>query len=244
MSCTSIERITSSSSEKEIMHVFLLIGQSNMAGRAKLKTGDETFIKNCVLWNGKDWEPAKAPFNRYSTHLKPTFTQGMNSGPEFVRTYQKANPRVKVGIINWARGGSSIEEWHPDHKLKLYPAAVSNTLAALSIEGELKGILWHQGESNSKRSHLYPTQLKDHIQRLRLAFNQPKLPFVYGQIGLWNKDYVSFNKMITKQPKNIPNTSCIKTNNLTNFDPYHFDHQSQLIMGQRYAVEMLKLLKN
>jgi len=244
VSCTSVERKPTKDTTQEITHVFLLIGQSNMAGRAKLKAGDDKQLKNCVLWNGNNWEPAKAPFNRYSTHLKPSFTQGMNSGPEFVKAYQKANPGVKVGIINWARGGSSIEEWHPDHKLDLYHAAVKNTKAALSINGELKGILWHQGESNSKRSHLYPKQLKEHIQRLREVFNQPKLPVVYGQIGLWNKDYVSFNKMITQQPANIPYTRCIKTNDLTNFDPYHFDHPSQLIMGKRYAAEMLQLLKN
>ena len=48
--------------------------------------------------------------------------------------------------------------------------------------------------------------------------------------------------MIIKQPAIIPNTACIRTDNLKNFDAYHFDHASQMEMGRRYAAAMLKLL--
>ena len=224
------------------MHIFLLIGQSNMCGRAKLEAGDEKVIADCMLWNGESWEAAKAPLNRYSTHLKPTFTQGMNCGPTFVEAYQKANPGVKVGIINWARGGSSIEEWHPDQKIDLFKDAVKQALAAQKKSGVLKGILWHQGETNFKRTALYPKQLSEHVTRLRKELKQPELPFVFGQIGQWRADYKPFNDMIVKQVAKITNTACMRTDGLTKFDPYHFDHKSQQEMGRRYAVEMLKLL--
>ena len=163
---------TGISADKE-MHIFLLIGQSNMAGRAKLKPGDDTTISNCKLWNGKSWEEAKAPFNRYATIKKGGFTQGMNPGPEFVKAYQKANPNVQVGIINWARGGSSIEQWDPGKNL--YQSAVKQTKSALKLGGKLKGILWHQGESNSKKAAQYPKLLKAHVERLRKEFSAPNL---------------------------------------------------------------------
>lgn len=231
----------SSFSESKDKHVFLLIGQSNMCGRAKLKAGDDKVIKDCSLWNGKEWEDAKAPFNRYSTHKKGGSTQGMNPGPEFVRVYQKANPGVTVGIINWARGGSKIEQW--TEKQNLYTSALSETKNALKGNARLIGILWHQGESNSKKADLYPKQLKELIERLRKDLKQPELPVVYGQIGQWQKSYKPFNDMIVNQPKLIPNTACISSEGLTNMDRYHFDHKSQLEMGRRYATEMLKLLK-
>ncbi|MCH2204999.1 MAG: sialate O-acetylesterase [Lentisphaerales bacterium] len=230
--------------KEEPMHIFLLIGQSNMAGRAKLEAGDDKIIENCMLWNGESWEAAKAPLNRYSKFKKspPKFIQGVSPGVEFVKGYMKANPGVKVGIISGARGGSKIEEWHPTFdKWTLYKEAVKQTHAALAAGGELKGILWHQGESNSKVADEYPAKLKAHIESLRKEFGKPKLAFVFGQIGQWRDDYKPFNEMIVQQTKLIPNTSCVTTEGLSSFDPYHFDRKSQLELGRRYAAEMLKL---
>jgi hypothetical protein len=226
-------------------HVFLLIGQSNMVGRAPLKPEDRKLIPDCLLWNGKNWEPAQPGFNRYSKHQKPGSTQGMNGGPSFVAAYQKANPEVTVGIICWARGGSKIEQWHPDHlkPYDLYREAIKQTHAALKRGGKLKGILWHQGEANSGRSDEYPKLLQKHVNRLRKEFKNPSLPFVFGQIGPWNEKYHAFNKMIPHQAAKISHSACVLSKGLTNFDPYHFDRESQIKLGRRYAAEMLALLK-
>ena len=56
---------------KDKLHIYLLIGQSNMAGRAKLEEGDDKPIARCFLLNGEDkWEKATNPLNRYSTIRK------------------------------------------------------------------------------------------------------------------------------------------------------------------------------
>ena len=56
---------------KENFHIYLLIGQSNMAGRGKIPeeaTGD---IENCFLLNDQaEWSPASNPLNRHSTVRK------------------------------------------------------------------------------------------------------------------------------------------------------------------------------
>ena len=49
--------------------------------------------------------------------------------------------------------------------------------------------------------------------------------------------------MIPEQAKAIPFSACVRTDGLKNFDPYHFDRDSQLELGRRYAAKMLSLLK-
>lgn len=52
-------------------HIYLLIGQSNMAGRAPLNEEDKGIIEGVYLSNNKnEWELASNPLNRYSTIKK------------------------------------------------------------------------------------------------------------------------------------------------------------------------------
>ena len=127
----------------------------------------------------------------------------------------------------------------------LFDTAVQATREALAARGELKGILWHQGEGNSSsaRVAINPGKLKQLVTDFRTVFSQPELPFVFSQIGQFNPDYAAFNKMIVKQPDAIPHTACIVTDGLKNMDKAHFDSAGQRALGQRYAKAMLGLLK-
>jgi hypothetical protein len=233
---------------QEQVHLFLLVGQSNMAGRAKITNADRKPAEGVFLFNDKDqWEPAISPFNRYSKVQKPGFTnekKGLNPGPSFAAAYRKANPGVSVGLVCNARGGSAIEHWKAGGKL--YETSIEQTRKAMKV-GVLKGICWHQGESNAggDRPQKYPTQLKELVERFRKDLKHPTLPFVYGQIGSWEKKQKAwgpFNKMLVEQPKHIAHTACATTEGLTAFDNVHFDAKSQVRFGQRYAEKMILLL--
>lgn len=229
------------------MHIFLLTGQSNMAGRATIEKQDEAAVEGALLWNivEKKWEAAVPPYNRYSPHRKGMSMQRLNPGPSFVKAYIAANPGVTVGIICPVRGGTTIEQWKKGETepWPLFDSAVEITQAALAGGGELKGILWHQGEGNSGRAELYPAQLKALIADFRSDLKKPELPFVYSQLGQFNPAYAKFNEMIVKQPDNIPNTACIVTDGLKAIDTAHFDTAGQRALGERYAEAMLELLK-
>lgn len=239
--------------QAEERHVFLLIGQSNMAGRAQIEAEDEGEIEGVELWNiaEKRWEPAKAPFNRYAPHRKGLSMQRLNPGPTFAKAWAKAHPEVSIGIVCAVRGGTSIEEWEKGRTKPwaLYDSALAAIQAALAEEGEtgtknrLVGILWHQGESNSGRAEKYPEQLQALVSQWREDLEQPELPFVFGQLGQWKPDYEAFNEMIVKQPAAIPHSACISTEELTNFDNAHFDSKSQRELGKRYAKAMIELVK-
>ena len=225
--------------EKKERHLFLLVGQSNMAGRARIEEEDKKPLPGAFLWNiaeGK-WEAAVPPYNRYSPSRKSMNMQRLNCGPSFAKAYLEKHPGVEVGIICPARGGTTIEQWEKGSKdqFQLYHHAIKAAKAAAAGGGVWKGILWHQGEGNSGDPSSYPDQLAKLIANFRADLEQPNLPFIYSQLGQWNEKYGTFNEMIVLQPKNIPHTACVLTDDLKPFDEAHFDTSSQRILGQRYA---------
>jgi hypothetical protein len=101
--------------------------------------------------------------------------------------------------------------------------------------GTLNAILWHQGESDSGRSAVYPEKLKELVKRFRSDLGNETLPFVFSQVGSWKEGYAAFNKMIVKQPASIPHSACVTTEGLTAKDDAHFDTAGQRELGKRYA---------
>ena len=231
---------------EEPTHVFLLVGQSNMAGRAAIEEADKPAIDGASLWDigEKTWKPAVAPFNLYSPHRKSVNMQRLNCGPAFVREYLRTHPGVKVGIVCAARGGTTIEEWKKGRTepWPLYDTAVKATRDALAGgNAELKGILWHQGEGNSSRWDFYPAKLKELIANFRADLETPRVPFVFSQLGTWRPEYRAFNQMIIQQPQNIPHTLCVRTAGLWKIDQAHFDAEAQRELGRRYAKAIERL---
>ncbi len=249
MALLTTPRISPAADPDEERHVFLLVGQSNMAGRAAIEAEDEGPIEGVELWNIAEnrWEPATVPFNRHSPHRKELSMQRLNPGPTFAKAWRDTHPGVRVGIICSVRGGTTIEQWEKGRQAPwpLYDTALAAARAALAADpkSRLVGILWHQGEGNSPEPAGYPAQLKALVARWRADFGNPDLPFVFGQIGQWNPDYTAFNAMIVKQAAEIPHSACVMTDGLTNMDQAHFDSRSQRELGHRYAKAMLELTK-
>ena len=227
------------------VHVFLLVGQSNMAGRAKPSPEDLKPVEGILLLNDKGaWEAAVAPYNRYAVHKKNIYT-GLNPGVTFAKAYKAAHPGVRIGIVCQARGGTAIEQWlnrGPGNRVNLYQASIDAAKKAME-NGSLKGILWHQGESNSERVAAYPAQLEELIRRFREDLHAPDLPVVFSQVGAWRESYKAFNEMIIRQPAKIPHTACVTTEGLGNKDSAHFDTAGQHLLGERFAAALGRLNK-
>ena len=205
-----------------------------MAGRAPFTEQEAGVIDRAYLLNGDNqWEGAKNPLNRYSTIRKGLGMQKMNPGYSFAKLMLELNGEVSIGLVVNAKGGSSIKQWAKG--TKFYNDAVERTKAAMET-GELKGILWHQGESDAKDAQ-YLEKLSALVQNLRDDFGIPKLPFVAGQVN--NVPLV--NEQIAKLPGTVEATSFISSEGLKAMDRWHFDAASVKLMGQRYAEEIHKL---
>jgi len=207
--------------------VFLLIGQSNMAGRAHLEDEDRGPIEGTLLLNDKGtWEPATNPMNRYSTDRKSLGMQRIGPGDGFARKMREAKPETTIGLIVNARGGTAIELWANGKPL------YDHTIERLRKAGQTKidAVLWHQGESNSNDPQ-YIEKLVKLVETLRKDLGDPNLPFIAAKV-YGNRPV---NDHIAKLPEHVKGTAVVSAEELEVFDGVHFDRDSQKILGQRYA---------
>ena len=236
------------SQQKRNFHLYLFAGQSNMAGRGKITKIDTTAHPNVyVLTKDNKWELAVDPL-----HFDKPKIVGVGPGLTFGKTMAEYKKGIKIGLIPCAAGGSPIDSWseggyHYQTKSHPYNDALKRTKIAMK-DGTLKGILWHQGESDSK-----PEQLKVHqeklielINKFRNEFKNPKLPFILGKLGdfylLKNPFAKEMNKILENIPNIVEHSSCIDVSNFThNGDEIHFDSESARELGRRYALAMIKL---
>ena len=91
------------------LHLFLLVGQSNMAGRGRVAAEDRQPLDR--IWKldrSGQWVPAVDPL-----HFDKPNIVGVGLGRTFARDYLQAHPGVSVGLIPCAVGGSPISSWQP-----------------------------------------------------------------------------------------------------------------------------------
>jgi len=235
---------------KDKFHLFLLVGQSNMAGRGVVEAQD-VVVNPRVLMLSKEgkWVPAVDPM-----HFDKA-AAGVGLGKTFAQIIAEANPGVTIGLIPCAVGGSPIDTWKPG---VFYPATKSHPwddmLKRVELAlpaGTLKGILWHQGESDSQAglAETYAAKLSDLVKRLRELVKAPEVPFIAGQMGVfdeapWSTEKVLVDKAHRDLPKEVPHTAFVTAEGLHHKgDKVHFDSAAYRELGKRYAAAFLKMTK-
>lgn len=223
-------------------HLFLLVGQSNMAGRGTVEPQDTELHPRVLMFNKSgDWVPAVDPL-----HFDKPKVVGVGLGRSFAIAYAEANPGVTVGLIPCAVGGSPIDSWkpggyHSQTKSHPYDDTLARAKSALPA-GTLQGILWHQGESDSKAglSTTYERKLHELIARLRGEFDAAKVPFIAGQMGQfaerpWNEHRRRVDAAHQALPESVPKTGFVSSDGLKHRgDEVHFDSASYRELGRRY----------
>lgn len=230
------------STQPDNLDIYLLIGQSNMAGRADIESQDRDTLNGVFLYTGRDgdeWEKAANPLNKHSSIRKDISMQKLNPAYTFARDMAASASGKRIGLVVNARGGTSISLWELGSEY--YKETVSRTKDAMKF-GVLKGIAWHQGESDASKYDSYTPKIIALIEAFRVEFNRPDLPVVVGQLSEDKDSRVNFNKMIVQLPSKIKKVGVVPTEHTSTIDSTHFDSSSQRLLGERYAAEMLKLL--
>lgn len=232
------------------IHIYVLAGQSNMAGRGKPEEIDTLPDPNIWMFNKEEkWVPAREPL-----HFDKPAVIGVGPGYAFAREILKADKNTIICLVPTAVGGTRIDLWKPgayDEATKTHPwdDAIRRIKAALP-SGELKGIIWHQGESdaNATRSGTYESKLRELIERFRSELNAPNVPFILGELGDFkpgeNKEIPVINAIIKNVASTTKNSGFAEAKALTHKGDFiHFDAASARELGKRYAAAMLTIKK-
>lgn len=250
-------------------HIYLCFGQSNMEGNARIEQQDLEGVSDRFMMMAAvddierqrvkgNWYKAVPPLCRQQTGLTPA--------DYFGRTLVETLPEnVRVGVINVAIGGCHIETFLPDsienyvekrapHWMKGMLEAYDNDPYARLVEmaklaqkdGVIKGILVHQGESNTGDPR-WPYQLKKVYDNLinDLGLQGQVIPLLVGEVVNSDRGGVcaGHNDVIARVPSVIPQAHVISSSGCTNaFDLLHFDAAGYRELGKRYGRKMLQLL--
>lgn len=224
-----------------MIHSFLLIGQSNMAGRGVISEAipiDTEHIK--VLRNGR-WQKMFRPINpdrRFS---------GVSLAESFAEAYAKKY-NVDVGLIPCADGGTNLEQWQVGGIL--YENAVGQARLALRTS-TIVGVLWHQGESDCapELAKTYKERFELIMKAFRKDLGLEDVPFVLGELGSYLEEYSEYTKNYPQINEQLHEIA--KTNKLTgvasaegltaNADNLHFNAKSLYEFGLRYFAEFERL---
>ena len=249
-------------------YIFLCFGQSNMEGAARpepqdMEGVDDRFQMMAAVDDAQrgrkmgEWYKALPPLCRENTGLTPV--------DYFGRTLTENLPKnVRVGVITVAIGGIHIQGFLND-SIKAYvkraPGWMKPMLAAYNNnpyerlvslakkaqqQGVIKGVLMHQGESNTGDpkwagmvQQVYDNLLGD------LQLKPEEVPLLAGEVVQANGEglCVAMNKQINELPQTLHTSQVISSKGCSNGpDKLHFDAAGYRELGRRYGERMLELM--
>jgi len=248
-------------------YIFLCFGQSNMEGAAAIEPQDRTVDPrfqvlqslNCPNLGRKKntWYPAVPPLAQCYSGLSPA--------DYFGRTMVENLPEdIKVGVINVAVGGCDIRLFDKDlyqdyddtykdawftNKITAYggnPYQHLINLAKLAQQrGVIKGILLHQGETNTG-DRQWPAYVKKIYNDMLtdLGLDAESVPLLAGEVvdAEHGGCCAAMNPIIATLPDTIPTAHVISSQGCTAKDNAHFDSAGIRELGRRYAEKMLSLM--
>jgi hypothetical protein len=247
-------------------YIYLCFGQSNMEGQGTIESQDKIVNGRFKVFQAMDCPNLDRIKGRWYTAQPPTCQCHSKLSPadSFGKTMVANLPdNITIGIINVAIGGCDIrlfdkdiyqdfnstykEKWF-NSKIEAYQGNPYQYLIDLAKsaqkDGVIKGILLHQGETNTGNAS-WPLYVKKIYNDMLtdLSLSAGSVPLLAGEVLSADGNCCSsMNSIIDKLPDTIPTAHVISSKGCSGQDNAHFDSQGYRELGRRYAVEMLSLM--
>lgn len=247
-------------------YIYLCFGQSNMEGQGAIEEQDKTADRRFMTFQALDCPNLDRVKGKWYAAVPPTCQCDSKLSPAdyFGRTMVEHLPdSITIGIINVAIGGCDIrifdkdiyQEYDSTYKQSWFTSKVAayggdpykyliDLARQAQKDGVIKGILLHQGETNTGQvqwlsyvKKIYQDMLKD------LSLDASSVPLLAGEVLTAKGNCCSaMNTIIDQLPDSIPTAHVISSLGCPAQDQAHFNSEGYRMLGKRYAIQMLKLM--
>lgn len=230
---------------KKNVWVFVMAGQSNMAGRGIVEPQDTITDKRIFSVNAS----GQLIYAREPLHFNDPKMAGLDCGLSFARELTDNLPDdIYILMLPAALGGSSVSQWLGDslHRNIKLLSNFREMVKTGKKYGTVKGILWHQGESDANETDipLYKERLAELISIFRKYAGKKHLNVMIGELGSFsenNRNWQIINTIIKEYSSGDKYTLTVNTGDLAHKgDKVHFNSEGQREMGRRFATGYLK----
>ncbi|XP_020209693.1 probable carbohydrate esterase At4g34215 [Cajanus cajan] len=229
--------------------IFILSGQSNMAGRGGVVRDNNTAKK---YWDGVvppecrpdpsilrlattlQWEPARDPLH---ADIDTTKVCGVGPAMPFANALVRRGVAGELGLVPCAVGGPAIREWARGEKL--YENMVKRAKESLKLDNncEIKALLWFQGESDTDteaKAAAYKLNMETLIHNVRQDLHFPSLPII--QVALASGSEYMEKVREAQKAIDLPNVICVDAKGLQlQKDNLHLTTEAQVQLGHIMA---------
>lgn len=258
--------VTNLAAQDPNFHIYICFGQSNMEGQGVVQNEDLTVSNRFKTFQAMNCSNLGRTKANWYTAVPPTCQCYSKLSPAdyFGRTMVANLPdSITVGIINVAIGGCDIRVFDKDiyqdydstyseswftSKMQTYnynPYRYLINLAQLAKQdGVIKGILLHQGETNTGQA-MWPSYVKKIYNDMLtdLSLNANSVPLLAGEVFSGSGNCCGImNTIINRLPDTIATAHVISSAGCTGQDNAHFNADGYRKLGRRYAVKMLSLM--
>jgi hypothetical protein len=233
-------------------HIYILAGQSNMAGRAPVTQLPAGFPANqprlFAFKSSGRWEQAVEPIH------EDDYRVGVGPGVAFANGMAENYKSAQIGVIPCAVGATTIDDWRRNtDEVSLYGACLARYKKS-AARGTLHGVLWFQGESDThsfSSAGAWPAKFVKLVADFRADLGSPALPVVFAQLaGISDEMRVEWDAPAWDRLKqlqagvSIPGVVMIRTDDLGMMDGLHLSTLGSIAAGERFAGAMIGLLRN
>ena len=229
-------------------HVFLLLGQSNMAGYPKAQQADKVEDPRVRVLGFDACSATGRQIDRWDTAAPPLhecWNGAIGPGDYFAKTLLGVIPsQDTIGLVPCAISGEKIETFMKVGGTR-YDWILQRAKLAQQAGGVIEGMLFHQGESNCTDGS-WPGKVNTFVTDLRNDLGLGNAPFLAGELA-YTGGCAGHNPLVNRLPTTVSNAHVVSASGLV-VDPadtqwnLHFDHDSQVTFGMRYAQKMIEAL--
>ena len=230
--------------------LYLLTGQSNMAGYGRDAAWDPPTLGVHLYANNGKWDVASHPLNDSIDTIYPENREDASATSpalSFGRLL-KEKLNIPIGLVQASLGGSALSAWHPEEEGFLY----RGMMRRIDVVGSVKGVLWYQGCTDAAENtcDTYYNRFRRMVELWREQLGD--VPFVTVQLNRWTQHGMPdakvdryWGKIRDAQRRiaeDVPGVCIVPTTDLSMSDGIHNNSGSNVIIGYRMAMAAMKFV--